>query len=436
MNIIYLHCHDAGRYLSPYGYPVSTPHLESFAEESVVFRQAHCAAPTCSPSRAALLTGQTAHESGMLGLAHRGFRLKDPDQLLARFLRNQHGYQTYLAGIQHVFDFHAQDIEDTYDQVLAPHNRGFAMSDPARDQMIAHAAADFLHSRRKTEPPFLLECGFFHPHRTFPDADPAFKPDRLQPPARLPDVPAVREDMAGFQTAVTHMDRAFGVMWDALQAGGWTENSLIFFTTDHGIPYPHCKCNLTDHGTGVALMMRLPGNPPTPACCDALVSHLDVFPTLCEYLNIPAPAWLQGHSLRPLLEAQDIRIRDRVFSEVTYHAGYEPKRAVRTDRYLYIRNFESEFHPALANMDGGLAKSWMHEQQLLPYPVAEEELYDVLQDPQQAHSLCGLPDWQEVLTDMRNVLHAWMQETDDPLLQGHVPVPEGAVVTPAGSVDP
>jgi N-sulfoglucosamine sulfohydrolase len=71
MNIVYLHSHDTGRYVSPYGFDVPTPHLQAFADEGVTFRQAFSAAPTCSPSRAALLTGRSAHGSGMLGLAHR-----------------------------------------------------------------------------------------------------------------------------------------------------------------------------------------------------------------------------------------------------------------------------------------------------------------------------------------------------------------------------
>src|SRR5512135_3826978 len=76
-NILYVHSHDTGRYVQPYGHAISTPHLQRLAEGGVLFRKAFCAAPTCSPSRASLLTGQHAHNSGMLGLAHRGFSLND-----------------------------------------------------------------------------------------------------------------------------------------------------------------------------------------------------------------------------------------------------------------------------------------------------------------------------------------------------------------------
>src|SRR6185369_2946181 len=76
-NILYIHSHDSGRYLQPYGYNVPTPNIQKLASDGILFRQAFSGAPTCSPSRASLLTGQCAHQNGMLGLAHRGFALND-----------------------------------------------------------------------------------------------------------------------------------------------------------------------------------------------------------------------------------------------------------------------------------------------------------------------------------------------------------------------
>jgi hypothetical protein len=99
-NILYLHSHDTGRYVQPYGYAIATPHIQALAEEGVLFRKAFCAAPTCSPSRASLLTGQHAHTSGMLGLAHRGFSLTTYQQHLLYTLRKE-GYQSALIGEEH-----------------------------------------------------------------------------------------------------------------------------------------------------------------------------------------------------------------------------------------------------------------------------------------------------------------------------------------------
>ncbi len=91
-NIVYIHSHDTGRYVQPYGYAVPTPRLQQFAEQGVLFRNAFCANPTCSASRTALLTGMYPHEAGMIGLAHRGSKLNDPSKHLASFLP-KHGYE-------------------------------------------------------------------------------------------------------------------------------------------------------------------------------------------------------------------------------------------------------------------------------------------------------------------------------------------------------
>jgi len=100
-NILYIHSHDSGRYIQPYGFDVPTPNLQRLASEGILFRQAFDAAPTCSPSRAALLTGQCPHNNGMLGLAHRGFSLYDYNQQIIHWLR-PHQYRSTLIGVQHI----------------------------------------------------------------------------------------------------------------------------------------------------------------------------------------------------------------------------------------------------------------------------------------------------------------------------------------------
>ena len=412
LNILYLHSHDSGRYLQPYGHPVQTPHIQQLAEEGVLFRQAFCAAPTCSPSRAALLTGQAPHSSGMLGLAHRGFSLADPAQHLAHVLGGA-GFHTALLGMQH----EARDPASLgYAQIAA------LPSAAVRD--VAPAAARFL--RANPSQPFFLSVGFEETHRVFPEPEAPFDGRYNRPPLPLPDHPAVRRDFAAYQTSVRVLDSGVGLVLQALQAAGLADNTLVISTTDHGLAFPGMKCNLTDHGTGVSLILRAPGCFPGGRVLDGLVSQIDLFPTLCELTGIARPAWLQGRSLLPLLNGSAAEVNEEVFSEVTFHAAEEPQRAVRTQRYKYIRRFDSRMSPVLPNVDDCPSKEVWVQAGWAQRPREPEQLYDLVFDPHEAHNLAGSPAQAAILLEMRARLQRWMERTADPLLQGRVPAPSGA----------
>ncbi|MCB0099428.1 MAG: sulfatase-like hydrolase/transferase, partial [Caldilineaceae bacterium] len=99
-NILFMHSHNTGQFVQPYGHAVPTPNMQKLAEQGILFRRAFAAAPTCSPSRAAFLSGMWAHSAGMLGLAHRGFRMQDYGVHIVRTLK-ANGYHTALAGVEH-----------------------------------------------------------------------------------------------------------------------------------------------------------------------------------------------------------------------------------------------------------------------------------------------------------------------------------------------
>ncbi|MFW6336474.1 MAG: sulfatase [Phycisphaeraceae bacterium] len=413
MNIVYLHSHDTGRYVSPYGFGVPTPHLRAFADEGVTFRQAFCAAPTCSPSRAALLTGQSAHGSGMLGLAHRGHRLRDYDQHLIHQLKPR-GFHTALCGLQHIANHVGVDTIG-YDEVLETQSNSVAH--------VAPAAEAWLADPKRKEQPFFLACGFVETHLPWPDADDE-DARRVKTPDPLPDTPETRRDMARYHKSVAILDAGMGRVIAALDRAGLKDDTLVIVTTDHGIPLPEMKCNLTDHGTGVMLMMRGPGGFAGGRAIDPMVSHLDVFPTICDLLEIAPPPWLEGRSLRPLVAGEVDKLHDALFAEVTWHAGFEPKRSVRTERYLYIRRFDPKWHkPVLVNVDASESKKLWMSYGYADRPVPEEELYDNLFDPQQRNNLAEDPTHADALADGRARLDAWMKRTDDPLLTEPVPIP-------------
>jgi N-sulfoglucosamine sulfohydrolase len=421
-NILYLHSHDTGRYLQPYGQAVPTPNLQRLAGDGVLFRRAFSCAPTCSPSRAALLTGQFAHQCGMIGLAHRGFGLNDYKKHIVHTLRGA-GYQSVLAGLQHVA---AKPEMIGYDELLRPKS--------TRVADVAPAAVAFLD--RKPAKPFFLDVGFFETHREFPKPTPADDPRYTQPPMPIPDTPATRADMAAFHASARILDHGVGQVLEALERNGLAENTIVVSTTDHGIAFPSMKCNLTDSGFGVSLMVRGPGVFRGGKVCDAMISQIDVFPTLCDALQIAPPSWLEGKSFLPVLRGERPEINEEVFAEVTYHASYEPKRAVRTQRYKYIRRYGDRTAPVLPNCDDGPSKSLWLEHEWKQQRLPREQLYDLVFDPTEHHNLASDASSSKVLADMRGRLDAWMKRTSDPLLKGPVPAPAGAKVNPVDGTSP
>jgi N-sulfoglucosamine sulfohydrolase len=421
-NILYIHSHDTGRYVQPYGHAVPTPRLQQFAEEGVLFRQAFCANPTCSPSRASLLTGQYPHNNGMVGLAHRGFALNDYRQHIIHTLREA-GYTSALAGMQHIAhpkDTAAQTIG--YDRYLG---------EPAT----AHErAAAFLADH--PPPPFFLSVGFHETHREYP-ATPDDNPAYCLPPAPLPDTPATREDMARFKASARILDRKIGAVLDALERSGLAGHTLVICTTDHGIAFPRMKCTLTDSGIGVMLIVRGPGGFAGGKVVDAMVSHLDLFPTVCQLAGVDVPERAQGKSLLPLVAGEAAAIHDEIFAEVNYHAAYEPQRGVRTPRWKYIRRFEQRTSPVLPNCDDGLSKDVWLAHGWRDNPPPDEALYDLVFDPNESANLAGDARHAAVLDEMRGRLVRWMRQTGDPLLKhGFVPAPEGAIVNDPDDVTP
>lgn len=425
-NIVYIHSHDTGRYIKPYGHSVDTPNLQKLAEQGILFRKAFTVAPTCSPSRACLLTGQSAHNNGMLGLAHLGWKLNDYRQHLIHTLHDT-GYTSALCGIQHIAAKPASETSAIgYHQVLSP-----ASKDSAE---IGREAASFIHQQH--DQPFFLSVGFWDTHRPFPEAED--NPNYTAVPTPLPDAPETRADMAAFKTSARNLDAGIGCVLNALDEAGLAENTLVICTTDHGLPMPKMKCKLTDHGMGVFLIIRGPGGFAGGKACDAMVSQIDIFPTVCELLSIPAPDWLQGKSMMPLIRGEAGEINDEIYGEVTWHAAYEPKRAVRTKRWKYIRHFDHNYkQEVLPNCDEGPSKSLLlKESDWGSREPAEEQLYDLLMDPQEANNLADVPGFGKTRDEMRERLRRWMERTDDPLLKGEVVLPECGAAWPQDAPGP
>jgi N-sulfoglucosamine sulfohydrolase len=421
-NILYLHSHDTGRFIQPYGHQVPTPNIQRLADQGLLFRKAFCAAPTCSGSRSALLTGQYPHSNGMMGLAHRGFRLHDYGHHLVHTLRDA-GYWSALIGEQHLSEDpgelgydHVVDIDTTHVEAVAP----------ATVELVG----------RMPPQPWFLSVGFFETHREY--FEPTSVRDALYslPPDNLPDTPETRRDMAAYKASARALDQGVGSVLNALDEHDLADDTLVILTTDHGLAFPGAKGTLFDRGIGVLLLMRGPGGCHGGRVSNALVSHLDLFPTFCELAGIPAPERLQGRSLVPVLSREVPEVNDAIFAELTYHAAYEPQRGIRTDRFKYIRRYGERLTPVLPNVDDSPTKDLLLGEGWAEREWPREALYDLRFDPVEAHNLIEEERCAQVAEDLRGRLDAWMRATTDPLLEGPVPAPEGAELNSPDQISP
>jgi arylsulfatase A-like enzyme len=291
--------------------------------------------------------------------------------------------------------------------------------------------------------PWFLSLGFDQTHRdnrqgdistgacfSKPDPyDPASLDSRYcLPPPIYPDNAVTRQDMASFKEGARRLDARVGHVLAALDTAGQADNTLVILTTDHGIAWPGMKFTLTDHGLGVMLMMRGPGGFAGGRVVDAMVSHMDIFPTLCELLRLARPAWLQGRSLLPLIRGEAGVLHDELFFEQGWHELPDPQRAVRTTRYKYVRRLDP-IGPRAGNCDEGPTKRFLEPAGWFERHQGLEQLFDLHLDPQEVCNRADDPALAEIKADLRARLDAWMEATDCPLRSG-APVPPPGLAKP------
>ena len=232
-----------------------------------------------------------------------------------------------------------------------------------------------------------------------------------------------------------HVLARAGIVLDALAKNGLADNTLVFLTTDHGLAYPDAKCTMYDRGIGVMLLMRGPGGFERGRVNDALVSHLDLYPTICDVAGLEHPSWLEGTSLLPLVRGDVAEVHEQIFAEVTYHAAYEPQRAVRTQRYKYMRRYNDQ-HPGkvLANLDDSMTKDVLLAAGWAEVDPPWEALFDLWLDPSEGDNRIDDPTLAAVVEDLRMRLRDWMLRTEDPLLDGPVAPAEGTVLNTVDQV--
>ena len=415
-NVIVVISHDLGQHMGCYGAPdVRTPNFDRFAEEGIRFANNFCTAPQCSPSRAALWTGRYPHANGVVGLAHSGFQndLHEEERHFAQILGDA-GYDTHLFGRQHV----SPQAERC--GFVTIHGAG-----PCGQ--IASEVVEFLEDGRGGDRPLFAQVAFSEPHRPFPHEDvEALDPYSLTVLPYLPDIPEVRQDLADLEASCSSADMAFGRIVDAVDRCGMADDTIVVFTVDHGIAFPHAKMTLYDPGIETALLMRIPGILGGKIHTE-MISNVDFVPSMLDLLGVEVPAAVQGRSFKGLVAGTGYMPNEAVFVEKTYHTYYDPMRAIRTEQWKLIANFEFAPYQETSPDYGNNAKCYVEVAKAKPPSTMYHppfELYDLNADPWEQNDLAEDPEYRTIRDQLVRRLREWMQETGDPLLEG--PIPQGA----------
>ncbi len=406
---------------------VKTPNFDRVAREGLLFTHAFSAAPSCTPSRGAILTGQYPHRLEQGGNLH-------------SFLPKK--FTVY------------PDLLESAGYVVGFTRKGWGpgkLEPGGRDRNPAGSGFKSFQDFFKTVPankPFCFWYGSTDPHRPYDQGAglaAGMKPEDVVVPAYLPDTPEIRSDILDYYVEVQRFDRDVGELLAALEAADQIQNTLVVITGDNGWPFPRSKANLYDSGTRQPFALRWSVKFEGGKTLDAFVNLSDLAPTFLEAAGLRAASEMTGQSLLPLLSGTSQRGRDRVFVERERHANARkgdlayPARAMRTRDFLYIRNFRPDRWPAgdpqtwfavgpFGDCDGSPSKKFILENQADP-AIAKffqlgfakrpaEELYDLRKDPDQVVNVAGRPEYAATQKKLRSALERWQKATKDPRASG------------------
>ncbi len=426
-NIVFLIADDwSYPHAGAYGDPVvRTPTFDRLAKEGALFKNAYCASPSCSPSRASILTGRYPHQLESAGNLWSIIPDKFPN------------WVTILAGK----GYYSGSTRKGWGP--GDYLSGGYTENPAGKRY--HSFKEFFEQRPKDQP-FTFWFGSTDPHRDYtPNTGilTGMSLDQVVVPAFLPDLQCVRNDMLDYYFEVERFDRECGQIIAMLEKAGELDNTIIVMTSDNGMPFPRAKANVYDYGARMPLAIRWPEKIKKSMVINDFVSFVDFAPTLLSAAGLEPDPSMSGKSIWPLFsQPTESTGRDQVFLERERHANVRkgdlsyPVRAVRNHDFLYIRNLMPERWPAgdaqvhrsvgqWGDVDNSITKFLiMNMENKNPTTGTDyfqlsfglrpaEELYAVRDDPYQLQNLASDASHQNTLIQMRNQLQQWMEDTGD-----------------------
>lgn len=441
-NILFILTEDQGAHMSALGRTdIHTPRMDALAASGALFRRAYVAYPVCSASKACIMTGLHSHVNGLVNNTNNHFKqadkLTEAEKKSLPYLHTRirstaptlievlvkAGYHAAVSGKLHLSPNERFPYHDFFPKVSAKQ---------ALNGTIKRAAG---------KPWLLMHNTITSTHRPFVNSEKqpiSVDPAKVVLPPHLPDTPVIRRDWAEYLDGVQKADQAVGEALDALRDSGAESNTIVIFMGDHGPAYPHGKMTPYHFGLHVPLVIRLPGT--KPLVSDALVSELDLLPTLLDVLGIAYDAPLHGKSLKPLIEGQsDAKGHEFIFAEVSGRSlnqkrGMEERAVLDATHQLILRSRLDE--PKVINADLRDIKPWINRvygelvrrktdfpeafamlQTMDPHALGGNppliELYDLQNDPGQLHNLAADPAAKPHLDRLMTAFKKWHTETKD-----------------------
>lgn len=412
--------HDTGRRIENYGHKVHTPNLMELSKKGIQFNEYYCTAPQCSPSRGSILTGLYPHNHGMMGLAHLGFAIGEQYSTLPFELR-KYGYETTLIGLSHETIGEAPPIKDrVFSSTFKLGYDNFIPVEGDRSPKVAKEVISFLEKRTNPNP-FYLNVGLYETHRPFEEyRDMADNPDDVEVFEFLPDTPKVREDISLYNGAAKVLDSAIGEITNYLESSGLRDNTIVIYTTDHGVDFPRAKGALKKAGLETALIISLPNSEIINVEKNALLSNVDLLPTILDLVGADIPENIDGKSFADMIRNNtDEEIHEYIYSELTWHDRYHPTRSIRSKEYSYVRNF-IDGPKVYIPIDSHLSLSGEEVRDECYEPNEKEEFYDLLSDPNEVNNLIGSHEYEDLIKTYRETLNYWLESTSDPILAGEI----------------
>ncbi len=428
-NILFVLSDDhSAPYLGPYGADwMSTPTLDQFAREGVVFERAFTAAPQCVPSRTALMTGRSPVAARM----GRFSSPLPPDIVTVPEVLRTQGYFTgvcgryfHLDGVVNPSPITAQVYEQH--QMRTWKNRVDYL-DISSQGPTTERFDDFLNKAPKDRPWFFW-INYNDPHHPWDRDKGHVDPAKIKLPPHLPDLPGVREDLAQYCAEIERADRSFADALAVLRRHGREANTLVVFMGDNGMAFPHGKGSLYDPGLNVPLIARWPGHI-KPGRTRTLISGEDVAATFMDIGGASPPKGVSGRSFWALLLGKRYQPRDYVFAARLHHgnsefgpgtraSGFDLSRCVRNNRFKLIYNLtpQMEYWPVDSGSDPGWQQMVAAHQAGTLKPEIDRayfqrprpllELYDLDADPSELHNIAGQLEYR----DIQRTLMAALQE--------------------------